>query len=613
MPIAREYAAHGPVALAERVTTVGRTSPRRVLVLYWHPVGLPLRAAIHHHLHVLDAAPSRYDTWYVNTFLGVSPWLRRVAPDAVILHTTLLCLRWSEHLTAFRQALRWLGDLHCPKIALPQDEYDHAEVLEEWLLELGVSDVFTIFDAARATLYPRLGRHATFHKCFTGYIDEPTARRLASRMAPASARTVDIVYRASHLPYWFGSHGQLKHCIGTVVQERARARGLCTDISTRVEDTVAGAQWFDFLMSGRTVLGCESGSSVLDRRGELQARIRRLLSEDPRRPFDVVSRAMPDGWDAYAFLALSPRHFEAVITKTCQVLIEGEYEGVFQRDRHYIPLRPDFSNVDEVLDRIRDRRLTGMIAQTAYEEIYLSGTYGYTALASAIERAMCRPSRDGSARFGGEALARIARLDVARRERVAQAMVGARGHPLGAWIRRHLSPVRRRLASGVMTARRLLTMKRLARAAGQRRILVTWLVRAEARRQVRLGCLLSDLAMLDLLQHVLTGRRRDVTVTLLYDATCAQLRFESRRPGDDRVESSPFVSDAGEGPLRSIVWDHGAMGRFISEPHGLAPGFGLDGRYDFAALGTLAERDPSLIWPALVPPRWRSRRTLARS
>jgi hypothetical protein len=611
----REYAAHAhvPAPLADRVTTVGRTRPRRVLVLYWHPVGLPLRAAIHHHLHVLDAAASRHDTWYVNTFLGVSPWLRRVAPDAVILHTTLLCLRWSEHLGAFRQALRWLGDLQCPKIALPQDEYDHAEVLEEWLLELGVSDVFTVFEEARATLYPRLGGHATFHKCFTGYIDEPTARGLASRMALASARAVDIVYRASHLPYWFGSHGQLKHRIGTVVEERARARGLRTDISTRVEDTVAGARWFDFLMSGRTVLGCESGSSVLDRRGELQARIRRLLSEDPRRPFDVVSRAMPDGWDAYAFFALSPRHFEAVITKTCQVLIDGEYEGVFQRDRHYIPLRPDFSNMDEVLDRVRDRGLTETIAQTAYEEIYLSGRYGYAALATAIERAIGRPSGDGSARSGGEALARIARLDVARRERVAQTMVGVRSHPLGAWIRRRLSPVRRRLASGVMTARRLLRMTRLGRAASQRRLLVTWLVRGEARRHVRLGPLLSDLAMLDLLQHVLAGQRRDITVALCYDATRAQLRFESRPPGDDRRDASSFVLDAGERSLRSIVWDHGAMGRWISEPRGLAPGFGLDGQYAFAALGTLAERYPSLIWPALVPARWRSRRTLARS
>ena len=49
------------------------------------------------------------------------------------------------------------------------------------------------------------------------------------------------------------------------------------------------------------------------------------------------------GWDSYAFFAISPRHLEAVVTKTAQVLVEGSYSGVLEPERHYIPVRRDFS------------------------------------------------------------------------------------------------------------------------------------------------------------------------------------------------------------------------------------------------------------------------------
>ena len=110
---------------------------------------------------------------------------------------------------------------------------------------------------------------------------------------PHSERRLDVVYRAKQLPYWFGSHGQLKHRIAEAVQERAGALGLSTDISTRPDDTVYGDGWLDFLISGRAVIGAESGSSVLDERGEIQRRISRLLAEQPRLTFDEVDAQMP--------------------------------------------------------------------------------------------------------------------------------------------------------------------------------------------------------------------------------------------------------------------------------------------------------------------------------
>ena len=44
--------------------------------------------------------------------------------------------------------------------------------------------------------------------------------------------------------------------------------GLRTDISTRITDTKYGDAWFEFLASGRCVIGTESGSSALDPYGD---------------------------------------------------------------------------------------------------------------------------------------------------------------------------------------------------------------------------------------------------------------------------------------------------------------------------------------------------------
>src|SRR5215207_5550688 len=78
---------------------------------------------------------------------------------------------------------------------------------------------------------------------------------------PQAERGTDIVYRARHLPYWYGSHGQLKHGVGDIVAERAPAHGLSCDISTRANETILGDAWLEFLGSARATVGVESGCS----------------------------------------------------------------------------------------------------------------------------------------------------------------------------------------------------------------------------------------------------------------------------------------------------------------------------------------------------------------
>jgi hypothetical protein len=363
--------------------------PTRVLVLYWYPVPLEkMRLAIKQHLQVFESDKTNIQAYYHNVYRNTKR-LRNLNYDAVILHTTFLCMRWSELFYRLKWELRWIKEIDCLKIAIPQDEYDHSEILDEWLYEWGVNAVFSCFDEKTCQIiYPIMFNKARFYPALTGYINENTVKQLNSKLPTLENRPNDIVYRASQLPYWFGSHGQLKHELAHIIAKPAQSHSLTIDISTNDADTIVGEAWLDFLASGRTVIGCESGSSVLDRRGEIRAHIQALLQDNPSMSFNEVSSQLPAEWDNYSFFAISPRHLEGVITKTCQVLVEGTYNGILLPYKHYIPIKRDFSNINQILEEIKNIELLQDITEQAYKDIVMSGNYTYQRFAQQLEKAI---------------------------------------------------------------------------------------------------------------------------------------------------------------------------------------------------------------------------------
>ena len=102
------------------------------------------------------------------------------------------------------------------------------------------------------------------------------------------------------------------------------------------------------------------------------------MSQHPQASFSEVEAACFPGLDGLLSLfAISPRHLEACATKTCQVLIEGEYNGVLTAGKHYIELKRDFNNLDQVLDLIEKDALRNEIAEKAYREVVQSGLCTY--------------------------------------------------------------------------------------------------------------------------------------------------------------------------------------------------------------------------------------------
>ncbi len=74
---------------------------------------------------------------------------------------------------------------------------------------------------------------------------------------------------------------------------------------------------------------------------------------------------------------ISSRHFDAIGTNTCQILMEGRYNDVLEPGIHYIELSQDFSNINSVIERFKDPENRARIAGNAYRHTLAFHSYAH--------------------------------------------------------------------------------------------------------------------------------------------------------------------------------------------------------------------------------------------
>ena len=129
----------------------------------------------------------------------------------------------------------------------------------------------------------------------------------------------------------------------------------------------------------------------------VKAALRALLSRGPVRHEMLVNEALDFAEIHERFFkdrarapvytkVVSSRHFDAIGTKTCQILIRGRYNDTLAADEHYLALDPDFSNLEEVLAAFADDDRNREIVDRAHDHALAGHTLDHriSALAVAI-------------------------------------------------------------------------------------------------------------------------------------------------------------------------------------------------------------------------------------
>lgn len=134
--------------------------------------------------------------------------------------------------------------------------------------------------------------------------------------------------------------------------------------------------WVAFLNRCKAIVGAESGTYYLDRHGASVMKAKAIIDQEPDVSFeDVYERVYKNLTEVKSGKAISSRHFEAIGMKACQILVEGEYNGILKENQHYISVKKDLSNVDDAIERFKDETYRNQIVDRAYEYVLANHTY----------------------------------------------------------------------------------------------------------------------------------------------------------------------------------------------------------------------------------------------
>jgi hypothetical protein len=356
---------HGayPDAVGLSLHDQGPTGMNRLNILVLHSLGDPETSPhfLRNHVFSLKTYSPEHNYVFHDTALPLPNYVRDTVFDAIILDVTFLCMRWApaEYFLSLKNSYDFVKFSSAAKIAFPQDEYDCHELLDDWMCDWRVDVVFSVISSGWDILYPRYHKLGDIRLGYTGYVDKSL---IGMERKPFDQRCVDIGYRARKLPPYFGRIGETKWTIGRDVALQCRHTGLNADIVLGDHGTLYGRAWLDFINNCKFTLGTNSGSSLLDPRGDIQRNVRAYLEKYPKASFEEVEEHCFKGLDGhYAFTAISPRVLEAAILNSCQILVEGAYSGLIQPWEHYIPIRQDASNFNDVLIAMQDRSLVAQL------------------------------------------------------------------------------------------------------------------------------------------------------------------------------------------------------------------------------------------------------------
>lgn len=393
-----------------------------VLVVYHRPDRRLTRrpfsdaATVREHIHAF-AAHSRFAVWEVNADLGFPSGLTEIHPTAVFLHYSLYS---PEGYTLGRVMNEFVRSVDAFKVAFFQDEFHYCRQRFDFVNEMGIDLIYThVHSEDIPAVWGRYTPGAAARFNYPGYVDQEMVGAARRFSRPDTERDIDVGYRGRPLHPYMGSGSVEKVTIGERFKELAARTGLTVDIDTSERGRLYGDDWYRFLGRCRAVLGVESGTSYLDLEDEVLRDYQARTAEG--RP--VTLEALQDGplghWDHnFSYRTISPRHFEAAAFRICQVLFEGEYSGVLEPMVHYIPLKKDFSNFDQVVELIRDSRARGEIVENAHRDLIRSGEYSYDRFVAGVDRDLMAAGVDPAVEA-----ARRAMLDAAlRRGRVRRRM-----------------------------------------------------------------------------------------------------------------------------------------------------------------------------------------------
>ncbi len=324
--------------------------------------------------------------YFILSNLGDIPeWLELSCFDAILIHYSLIVCYDNYISPVSRNKIREFSGF---KGAFVQDDYRWINDTVDALSYMKIQALFPLTEPEiiNKVYDPYKLPNVRKETVLAGYVPEELVNL---EVPPYEQRILDVGYRARKLPAWMGSHTLQKWKIADKFLADSQSYKLKVDISYNEEDRIYGEEWIKFISNCKATLGTESGASVCDFTGQIQRAVESHLEREPNVYFETLRELYFESEDGKIMMnVISPRCFESAALRTLMILYEGKYSDVLTPWRHYVPLKRDHSNMNEVVRIIRSPVEAQKIINQAYDEVARNEQYSYAGMVKKVDRIM---------------------------------------------------------------------------------------------------------------------------------------------------------------------------------------------------------------------------------
>ena len=360
---------------------------------------------------------SIFDVYVYSNMGNISEDINLDNFDVVIIHYSVFVGMVHYFPPRTRRRLRSYKGLKCVFV---QDDYRMVNNTIDALNEMQADILFTVVPENKIeSIYPKEAcGNMKFFSVLTGYFSNEL-KYIKSK--PLSQRKYDVGYRGRVYPLWHGEAGREKYEIGKRFKKDAGKYGLKCNIKWNEKNRIYCVDWVNFIRNCKAVLALQSNAGVIDRDGNISLEteafvdltIKReglfnaltsLLKKDSKYKEDISKLSIEDKEFFYyvkekyfknidgniSLATISPRIFEAVALRTLLILYEGEYMGLLEPWKNYVPLKRDHSNMDEVVRALNDHVLCSEIIARTYSQIATDRTTSYPGFINLVDNTISK-------------------------------------------------------------------------------------------------------------------------------------------------------------------------------------------------------------------------------
>jgi len=284
------------------------------------------------------------------------------APLVIILHSAA-----GDSMTLLMHTIRWFQKRRGKVVMFIGNEYDLLDQKISFIQQTGVEYV--------CSQLPESAARWLYAEC-TGSKVLAMPHALNPRLyhpGQGQKRQVELGFRGARYPLFIGDTE--RNDLLDFFQRSAPALGLKIDFGYK---TIRRGDWSDFLRGCQAVVGAEAGSYYLDKHGHAITSAKLYQRAHPHAGFqEIYDRFFKPLSHYVSGKSISSRHFEPIGAKTCQVLLEGDYNGILKADEHYIKINKDRSNIEDVIRRLKDEDYRRRMVDRTYDYIMQNHTYAH--------------------------------------------------------------------------------------------------------------------------------------------------------------------------------------------------------------------------------------------